>query len=176
MPKIIRVSLTPQQRIELNQRARARSLSPRMRDRLEMIRLSDLGQTIPQIASLLQAHQQTVRKYLKRFIAQAQSFDALADAPIPGRPPVLTEERLRKLEQLLDRSALAGPEGRSWTCRQLAGWLREEFGVKIHPKYLSERLKERRFRWKRTVRSVRHKQKDPNLQAEKKVALETLNL
>jgi IS30 family transposase len=82
MPKIIRVSLTPQQRIELNQRARARSLSPRMRDRLEMIRLSDLGQTIPQIASLLQAHQQTVRKYLKRFIAQAQSFDALADAPI----------------------------------------------------------------------------------------------
>jgi transposase len=173
MPKIIGVSLTPEQRTELNQRARARSLSPRMRDRLEMIRLSDMGQSVSQIAEALEVHEQTVRKYLKRFISQGMVFDALADAPIPGRPPVLTDEHLRALERLLDQSAL---EGRTWTCRTLAGWLREQFGIAIHPKYLSERLKSRKFRWKRTLRSLKHKHKDPQLQAEATQALGSLNL
>ena len=175
MPKMIGVCLTPQQRTELNQRARARSLSPRMRDRLEMIRLSDMGQSVQQIAEVLEVHEQTVRKYLKRFASQSQDgdFDALADAPIPGRPPVLTNEHMLALEQLLDHSAT---QGRTWTCRTLAEWLREQFGIRIHPKYLSERLKSRKFRWKRTLRSLRHKHKDPQLQAQAQAALGSLNL
>jgi len=50
MPKIIRLTLTPEQRAELQQRARERTIAPRLRDRLEMVRLSDLGWTVPQIA------------------------------------------------------------------------------------------------------------------------------
>jgi putative transposase len=179
MPKIIRVSLTPQQRDQLNQKARAGSLPPKMRDRLEMIRLSDMGHTIPQIATVLGHHQQTVRKYLKLFMAMSQgreanfSFDLLADAPRSGRPPILTADHLLAMEHLLDEGALTG---HTWTLRQLAEWLGEQFGITINPVYLSERLKERHFRWKRTQRSIHHKQKDPQLQAEKKVALETLNL
>lgn len=173
MPKLIGVRLTPKQHTELNQRARARSLSPRMRDRLEMVRLSDMGRSVSQIAQALDVHEQTVRKYLKRFISQGGSFDALADAPIPGRPPILTDEYMAALEQLLDQSAR---EGRTWTCRGLAEWLREQFGIGIHPKYLSERLKSRKFRWKRTLRSLRHKHKDPQLQAEATQALGSLNL
>lgn len=176
MPKIIRVSLTPQQRSELNQRARARQLSPRMRDRLEMVRLSDMGQSVQQIAQALDVHEVTVRKYLKRFVLQRgdlEAFDALADAPIPGRPPLLTDEYMRSLEQLLDQSA---QEGRTWTCRALAEWLRGQFGVVVHPRYLSERLKSRKFRWKRTLRSLKHKQKNPQLQAEAQEGLESLNL
>ena len=181
MPKIIRVSLTPQQRDQLNQRARARSLPPKVRDRLEMIRLSDMGHTIPQIALALGHHQQTVRKYLKLFASQSHrsnadfDFDLLLDAPRSGRPAVLTADHLLVLamERLLDEGALSG---RTWTRRQLAAWLHEQFGISINPTYLSERLKEHHFRWKRTARSVHHKQKDPKLQAEKRVALETLNL
>jgi transposase len=126
MPKIIRVNLTPQQRSELNQRARARQLSPRIRDRLEMVRLSDMGQSVAQIAQVIDVHEATVRKYLKRFVSQGGDFNALADAPIPGRPPVLTGEYMRSVEQLLDQSA---QEGRTWTCRSLAEWLREQCGV-----------------------------------------------
>ncbi len=33
-----------------------------------MVRLSDLGQTIPQIARVLDRHEQTVRTYLKAFL------------------------------------------------------------------------------------------------------------
>jgi putative transposase len=177
MPKIIRVSLTPQQRSELNQRARAPSLPPKMRDRLEMILLSDMGHTIPEIALALGHHQQTVRKYLKLFESQSRGsdfdFDLMLDAPRSGRPPVLTADHLLAMEGLLDEGAVTG---RTWTRRQLAAWLREQFGISINPTYLSERLKEHHFRWKRTARSVHHKQKDPKLQAEKRLALETLNL
>jgi len=173
MPKRIGVKLTPQQRSELNRRARARQLPPRMRDRLEMVRLSDMGQSVAQIAQALDVHEATVRKYLKRFNTLGGDFDALADAPIPGRPPVLTDEYMRQLEQMLDQSAT---QGRTWTCRSLAEWLREQFGVTVHPKYLSEQLKDRKFRWKRTLRSLKHKHKDPQLQAQAQADLETLNL
>jgi len=144
-----------------------------MRDRLEMVRLSNMGQSVQQIAQVLDVHEQTVRKYLKRFISQGGDFEALADAPIPGRPAVITDEYMQALEQLLDQSAR---EGRTWTCRSLAGWLREQFGVVVHPRYLSERLKSRKFRWKRTLRSLKHKQKDPQLQAEATAAVGSLNL
>src|SRR5918911_3747087 len=87
VPKIIRVQLTPKQRNELNQRARARDVAPRLRERLEMVRLSDLGQTIPQIAQTLGHHEQTVRKYLTAFLADG--FAALPDRPISGRPPTV---------------------------------------------------------------------------------------
>jgi transposase len=145
-----------------------------------MIRLSDMGHTIPQIATVLGHHQQTVRKYLKLFMAMSReanfNFDLLADAPRSGRPCVLTTDHLLAMERLLDEGAVTG---RTWTRRQLAEWLREEFGISINSVYLGDRLKERHFRWKRTQRSVHHKQKDPEhpeLQAEKRVALETLNL
>jgi transposase len=172
MPKIIRVCLTPAQRAELNQRARTRSLAPALRERLEMIRLSDLGHTIPQIARALARHPQTVRTHLQTFLTSGD-FGLLADAPRSGRPLTLTLAHLRAVEQLLDESAQSG---RTWTLGQLAAWLHEQHGVHINPIYLSERLKQRRFRWKRTYRSVRHKQKDPQLQADKKAALGSLNL
>jgi transposase len=138
-----------------------------------MVRLSDTRQSVAQIAQALDVHEATVRKYLKRFISRGGDFNALADAPIPGRPALLTDEYMRVMEQMLDQSAM---EGRTWTCRSLAEWLKEEFGVVVHPRYLSERLKSRKFRWKRTLRSLKHKQKDPQLQAEATETLGSLNL
>jgi hypothetical protein len=80
--------LTREQREELNQRARAHTVAPRRRERLEMVRLSDLGQTIPQIAHTLGHHEQTVRQDLKAFLSKG--FAALPDRPISGRPPTVT--------------------------------------------------------------------------------------
>ena len=50
----------------------------------------------------------------------------------------------------------------------------EEHGVVITPGWLAERLKAKRFRWKRTQSSLRHKQADPDLQASKRADLEVL--
>jgi transposase len=169
MPKIIRITLTADQLDDLNARARSRDLAPHERERLEMIRLSHLGHTIPQIAAHLGRHQQTVRRVISGF--RADGFAILADRPRPGRPATLTDAVLAAVEQRLDADAAAG---HTWTMPHLATWLSEEHGVVSTPGWLAERLKARRFRWKRTQSSLRHKQADPDLQASKRADLEVL--
>ena len=56
-----RVTLTAEQRIELDRRAHQAGVAPCTRDRLEMLRLSDAGWSIPKIARHLRQHEQTVR-------------------------------------------------------------------------------------------------------------------
>ena len=171
MPKIIRVNLTSEQRDELNWRSRQRVLAPRTRERLEMIRLSDLGHTVPQSAASLGRHEQTVRAVLKA--SEADGFAALADAKRSGRPATLLPEHLQALEQLLDESAL---KGQAWSLPLMVEWLKTRFGISISTERLSVLLKKRKFRWKRTQRSLRHKQTDPDLQAAKEADLELLNI
>lgn len=169
MPKIIRVTLTEEQLAELNERARSRALAPQERERLEMVRLSHLGLTVPRIAAHLGRHPQTVRRVVTAFLAGG--FASLRDRPRSGRPAVLTGPVLAALEQRLDADAAAG---RTWTAPQLAAWLRDEHRVSITPAWLAERLSARRFRWKRTRASLRHKQADPDLQAAKAAELGVL--
>jgi transposase len=150
---VIRVALSDAQRADLRARTREPGVAPRTRDRLEMVRLADAGWSVPRIAAHLGCHEQTVRKYVKAFLAEG--FAVLPDRPRPGRPPVVTEDHLRALETLID----AG--GRTWTTRQLVDWLAQEHGVRVHPDHLSRLLHARRFGWQRTVTSVAHKRRDP---------------
>lgn len=134
-----------------------------------MVRLSDLGWSVPRIARYLGKHEQTVRKYVKAFLASG--WAALPDRPRPGRPPRLTEAHLRAVERLLDEAAAAGE--RTWSAPQLARWLAETRGVRVRPTYLGARLRQRRFRWKRTKRTVQHKA-DPDRQEQARAALAVL--
>jgi|SRR5579883_1791195 len=170
MPKLYRAALTDEQRAELNERARARTLAPRLRDRLEMVRLSDVGLRVREIARRLGVHEQTVRKFLKAFLAQG--FDGLADRPSPGRPPRASTADLAALGQLLDEAATTG---QTWTAPQLAAWLARERHVALSTSRLRVLLRAHEFRWKRTTRSVRHLRKDPDLQAAKEADLELLH-
>jgi transposase len=168
MPKLIRIRLTTAQREELVTRQRQIPMADRRWDRLEMVRLADWGRRAPAIAECLAVDVQTVRKYLKAFATGG--FAALADRPRPGRPPRLQAADLAALEALLDRDA-AGE--RTWTLPQLTDWLASERGVPISANRLSRVLRARRFRGKRTKRSVQHKA-DPVRQAEKTADLRTL--
>jgi len=64
---------------------------------------------------------------------------------------------------------------RTWSAPQLAQWLAGEHCVHVTPKYLAERLAARRFRWKRTKRTVQHKA-DPVRQAQAQAELAALAL
>ena len=155
-----RVTLPPAQRGELKRRTREPGLKPRTRDRLEMVRLSDSGMSIPQIARVMDTHEQTVRKYLKAFLSGG--FEALPDRPHPGPVPKVTEEHLVALERQLDGSE------RVWTMPQLAHWLHTQQGVKVHPDHLRQVLQSRGFRWKRMTPSVAHKQDRAAVEAARK--------
>ena len=161
---MLRIHLSPAQRDELRARTRQPGLAPRTRDRLEMLRLADAGWRVPRIARHLGYHEQTTRKYLKAFLAEG--FDRLPDRPRPGRPARVTAAHLEALEHWLDTTE------RTWTVPQLVAWLDREHQVRVHPDHLRRLLHRRGFRWKRTKRSLHHKQ-DETARAAAAAALAT---
>ncbi len=165
------VRLTAEQRAEWRRRWEAPGTTARERERLTMLGQSSWGRSVPRIAEGLGRHEQTVRRVVSRFVAGG--FAALADRPRAGRPATLTAADLAAVEALLDAAAAAG---QTWTAPRLAVWLAETRGVRVNAEYLGARLRGRGFRWKRTVRSVRHKQTDPDLQGRKTAELEVLTL
>jgi transposase len=158
----LRLALTPAERDELAHRLRAGSTPHAVHERLRMIAAVADGATVPAAARTLGRHPQTVRKCVKRFLAEG--FAGLDDRPRPGRPARLSEADLLALEAQLDADAAGG--ARTWTVGQAAGWLAETRGVAVTPAHLGEVLRRRGFRWKRTKRATAHKQGDRLRQAE----------
>lgn len=147
-----RIELSPEQVEELVRRTRAAGVKPRTRERLEMVRLSAAGYPVPVIAGLLRRHPRSVRHGLRRFLAGG--FDALPDQPHRGRPGSLTAGHLQALREEFSRA------NRTWTAQQIADWLADHHGVRLHPDHLATLLKRARLSYKRTERSLKHKQ-DP---------------
>lgn len=145
-----RVELSPEQAEELIRRTRAVGVKPRTRDRLEMVRLCAAGYRVPVIARLLRISPSQVRLWLRRY--QAGGFDALRDPPHLGRPGSLTPAHLEALREEFARA------NRTWTAGQVAAWLAEQHGVRLHPDPLATLLKRARLSYKRTERSLKHKQ------------------
>lgn len=159
------VNLTDEQRLELNQRTHAPGLPASVRDRLEMVRLSDADWKIPRIARHLGQHEQTVRAWIKAFLEGG--FDALSNQPRGGSTSALTLPVLEALRQELSKSE------RTWNASQIASWIAQEFGVRRSPDQVRRKLRQARLSYKRTNRSLRHKQNPPQVD-EKKEALAAL--
>ena len=134
--------LPPDQHAELRARLRQATMAPRLRVRLECVKLRDQGQAVPQIAEQLQVSQATVRRALRR--VRIGGLDALADRPRSGRPPRLSDPDLDAVEALLRQAAR---QGQVWTMGQLAAWLAGCRGVKISPGRLGALLRARDWRW-----------------------------
>ena len=169
MPKTLKIQLAPNQHTELNRLALLAELRPRFRQRLEMVRLSDLGLSVAQLAAALQVHYQTVAKFINAF--EAGGFEALHDQPHLGPAPKLLEEHLVALEAELDRAANGG---RTYTLAQLLEWLETHYQLKLSKGHLYRVLSKRGFSWKRTKTSLQHKKVDPEFHLAKIAEVETL--
>lgn len=160
-----RVRLTDEQRVDLQRRTRQRGIIPSTRDRLEMIRLSDAGWSVPKIAQHLDQHEQTVRFWIKAFLAGG--FDALPNQPRGGKQSRLTAAMLDEL-----RSAIITSQ-RTWTAPQLADWLADHYGLRLSTSRLRVHLKRAKLSYQRTSRSLKHKQQ-PDEVAEGSARLDSL--
>lgn len=145
-----RVHLSEEQQAELKRRARDREIKPRTRDRLEMVRLSHAGFPIPQIAAILTISEQRVRWWIKRFLVAG--FDALPDQPHPGQRSAFTPAIEAALRQEMDQ----GEE--TWTAQQVADWVAARFDVRLTAEHWSYLLHRAGLSYKRTARSLKHKQ------------------
>lgn len=162
---MIQVRLEEAARQELNRRAHELGVMPRTRDRLEMVRLSDAGWSIPQIARHLGLSQRCVRQWIKAYLAGG--FDALPDQPHVGQASALTQEHLAVLREEIEKGE------RTWTAGQIAAWLAQERGIRLSADWLGRLLRRAKLSYKRTSRSLTHRQK-PEEVAQKRADLQTL--
>jgi len=160
-----RVRLDEAARRELRRRAHEAGVKPRTRDRLEMVRLSDAGWRVPQIARHFDLSERCVRSWIKAFLAGG--FDALPDKPHLGQRSALTPELVAAV-----RTQVAKGE-RTWTAQQIAHWLAQEQGIGLGSDWLGRLLRRAGLCYKRTSRTLRHKQ-DQQQVAAKTAALQTL--
>ena len=160
-----RITLSDEQRQDLRQRTRQVGLAPSLRDRLEMVRLSDTGWSVPRIAHYLGQHEQTVRAWIKAFLAAG--FDALPNKPRGGKQSALTPAMLDAVRSELAKGT------RTWSAAQLADWIAEHQGVRLSADRVRFHLKRAKITWQRTSRSLNHKQ-DPAEVAERQAVLTEL--
>lgn len=78
------VTLADADRVAIQARLHRREVTPRVRERLEMVKAADLGHDLAAIAAWSGRSEKTVRRWLRRFIEAGVA--GLTDAPRPGRP------------------------------------------------------------------------------------------
>lgn len=148
---MIRVTLTSDDRDAVQAVRRDPQTSPAERDRVEMVLLSAAGWSPPRIAAHLGCHAKTVRLVLKRFAARGPASLRRGQ---PGPPPDLARRQqvTAALDALLDQD-------RTWTAAQLAVALGAQ-GIHLSTRQTRRYLHELGARWRRTTRTLTHKQ-DP---------------
>jgi putative transposase len=149
---MIRVTLSDPERRTVAALRHDRTLQPTERDRGERVLLSAAGWSPPAIAAHLGYWPATVRTLLKRYHVQGP---AALRRQRPGPPP--NAARRQQVTTALER-LLAPP--RTWTTPQLAHALPEP-GITLSARQVRRYLRGRGARWRRTARSLRHKQ-DPD--------------
>ena len=147
-----RITLTDEQRRDLQHRTRAPRLAAATRDRREMIRLSDAGWSVPKIARHLGLPEQTVRAWIKVFLAHGL-------AGLPNKPHARPHSALTPQVLTAARPMLRA-RGRTWTGGQRAAWLAQEHGLQLSASRVHYHLRRAGLSYQRTSRSLRHKQ-DP---------------
>lgn len=148
-------AVTAEQRREVEEQLRRRDLSPRVRERLEMVKGIALGQGIGAIAAWSGRGERTILRWVRSY--QAGGVEALADAPRSGRPVRAGEAYLEALEKAVRSSPRElGLGFDAWTSARLSAYLLETEGVRIAPGWLRVLLSGRNFRCGRPKHSLRH--------------------
>ena len=138
---------------------RRRDLTPRVRERLEMVKAAALGQEVDQIARWSGRTPETVRHWLGRF--RDGGIAALADAPRRGRPAKADAAYRGALAAAVETAPRTlGLPYDVWTSGRLSAYLAETTGVRIAPGWLRVLLHRERFACGRPKHTLGHLQ-DP---------------
>jgi len=148
--------LSPEEREDVRVALRRGDLSPRVRERLEMVKAADLlGRDLGEIAAWSGRKARTVRRWLGAFAGGG--IEALTDAPRSGRPIVADAAYLGALEEAIRTS----PRGLGlgfdvWTSERLSAYLARTTGVRIAPGWLRVLLGAMRFACGRPKHTLSH--------------------
>lgn len=129
-PPIRLPELSPEAIAELDQLYRT-THDVRLRMRAQIILLAaEQGMRAPAIAKVVRSDEETVRSWLKRYLAEGAA--GLADAPRPGAVPKVTPEyRELLLKVVRQRPRSLGQAYSLWTLQRLADYMAEQTGIRV---------------------------------------------
>lgn len=112
----------------------------RLRTRAQMMLLAAEKHLVArEIAEIVRENEQTVRRWMKRYMAEG--IEGLKDAPRPGAAPKVTPEyeaELLRVVRLRPRSI--DLEFSLWTLQRLADYLAEETGIRVEAETVRQHL------------------------------------
>lgn len=150
-------ALSTQQRADVETMLRRSDLSPRFRERLEMVKGIALGQDLVTIARWSGRSPRTVQWWLGRF--RTDGIAALADAPRSGRPARADASYQEALVAALDADPRSlGLLFDVWTSARLSAYLAETTGVRICSGWLRVLIGRQRFAAGRPKHTLGHLQ------------------
>lgn len=143
---------------------RRHDLTPRLRERLEMVKGIALGQDLAAIATWSGRSPGRIRYWLGRFTQDG--LTALADAPRCGRPPKADAAYSAALETAMaTQPRELGLLFDAWTSPRLSAYLAEQTGVGIAPGWLRALLARRRYACGRPKHTLKHLQDETAIAA-----------
>ena len=103
----------------------------RMRTRVQIVFLAiEQKLMAPAIAAIVREDDQTVRRWLKRWMAEG--IEGLQDRPMPGSPPKITKEYQEQLLAAVRRRPRSlGQPYSLWTLQRLADYMAEQTGIRV---------------------------------------------
>ena len=154
------IAVTAEERIAVEAVLRRRDLTPRLRERLEMVKAAALGEDLAGIARWSGRRPETVRHWLGQF--RVGGIAALADAPRQGRPPKADAVYRAALKHAVDTPPRTlGLPFDIWTSGRLSAYLTVTMGTRIAPGWLRVLLHRERFACGRPKHTLHHLQ-DPD--------------
>lgn len=113
----------------------------RLRTRAQMVLLAaEQRMTAAVIAEIVRVSEETVRRWLKRYLAEG--VEGLRDVPHPGAPrKVTTEYRERLVHAVRRRPRSLGLPFSLWTLQRLADHMAEQTGIRVRYETVRVHLK-----------------------------------
>lgn len=110
---------------------------------LSVLLAADQPRDVAEIARVVRYHEETVRRWLTRYLAGGVA--GLHDAPRPGAPPKATPAYLDELWRAAGRTPdTLGLPFSGWTGRRLADYLAERTGLRLSPATILRLLRRER--------------------------------
>lgn len=138
--KPIRIpALAPEQFAKLEELYRT-TRHPRLRTRAQMVLLAAERRLVAEeIAGIVRTSEETVRRWLKRYLAEG--IEGLRDAPLPGAPRKVTAEYCEQLLHAVRRPRSLGQPFSLWTLRKLADYMTEQTSIRVEYETVRVHLK-----------------------------------
>lgn len=164
MPAARFVGLTAEEDDMLRKMEQNPQLRAKVRQRCQVLRLSNQGWKVGQIAAYTGRSDTSIGRDFDRW--ERSGVVGLADSPPPGNSAIIGEAARAFLRERL-------AEERTWNAPQLVDAVAEQLKVRVDAETIRRHLHEMNYSWKRT-RYVPAHSPDPQAEHSARAALETL--